>query len=34
MENFAHGLATAALLAFLMSICDPDPAATELALST
>jgi PAT family beta-lactamase induction signal transducer AmpG len=34
VENFAYGLGTAAFLAFLMSICDPERAATEFALLT
>jgi len=32
VENFGYGLGTAAFLAFLMSICDRDRAATEYAL--
>src|SRR5204863_7482187 len=31
-ENIGYGLGTAAFLAFLMSICDRDRAATEYAL--
>jgi len=34
VENFGYGLGTAAFLAFLMSVCDRDHAATEFALLT
>jgi PAT family beta-lactamase induction signal transducer AmpG len=34
VENFGFGLGTAAFLAFLMSICDRERAATEYALLT
>lgn len=34
LENFGYGLGTAAFLAFLMSICDRDRAATEYAMLT
>jgi PAT family beta-lactamase induction signal transducer AmpG len=34
VENFGYGLGTAAFLAFLMSLCDRERAATEYALLT